>query len=173
LQIEWRSFLLRLRPRQNPDLEKFRRYTRSWLRPAADADSATFRVWEGDAGPPSHSIPAQCVAKAAATLGPDSFQRVHERLLRAYFEENRDISEAETLRSIWQEAGLAAAEFERGESPEILREVLEEHQAALEAGVTGVPAVQLQGNDAVIVGAHPLELYQRWVRRTLERAASV
>ena len=113
------------------------------------------------------------MAKAAATLGPDAFQRVHERLLRAYFEENRDISDAETLRSIWQEAGLAEAEFERGESPEILREVLEEHQAALEVGVTGVPAVQLQGNDAVIVGAHPLELYQRWVRRTLEGVASV
>ena len=35
--------------------------------------------------------------------------------------------------------------------------------------MTGVPAVRLVGNDAVIVGAHPFELYQRWVTRTLER----
>ena len=32
---------------------------------------------------------------------------------------------------------------------------------------TGVPAVQLEGNPAIIVGAHPLELYRRWMSRIL------
>jgi hypothetical protein len=32
--------------------------------------------------------------------------------------------------------------------------------------------VRLEGNPAVIVGAHPIDLYRRWVDRSLERAAS-
>ena len=39
------------------------------MRVGSDADSPEFRVWEGDAGPPSHSIPPHQVAKAAARLG--------------------------------------------------------------------------------------------------------
>jgi len=166
VRVEWRSFLLRPRPGSAPDLEKFRAYTRSWLRPAAEPDSGTFRVWEGDAGPPSHSIPPHLVAKAAAQLGDESFRRVHDQLLRAYFAENRDVTDAATLRALWREAGLPDADFQRSEDPELLRETLRQHNEAQEAGATGVPAVQLVGNPAVIVGAHPLELYQRWVERT-------
>ena len=170
MRIEWRSFLLRPRPTPVRDLEKFRAYTRSWLRPAADADAGTFRVWEGDAGPPSHSIPPHLVAKAAAQLGEEPFQRIHEGLLRAYFAENRDITDASTLRAVWREAGLPDAEFERSDDPALLRETLQQHNEALEAGATGVPAVRLADNDAVIVGAHPFELYRRWFERN--RAAS-
>ena len=45
---------------------------------------------------------------------------------------------------------------------------LEERRESVDlvADATGVPAVQLVGNDAVIVGAHPYELYRRWVERT-------
>ena len=164
--VEWRSFLLRPRPRTAPDLEKFRAYTRSWLRPAAEPDSGTFRVWEGDAGPPSHSIPPHLVAKAAAQLGDEEFRRVHSLLLHAYFEQSRDVTEARTLRSLWREAGLPDAEFRRTEDPELLRETLQQHEEALRMGTTGVPAVRLADSEAVIVGAHPLELYRRWVERT-------
>ena len=74
------------RPRTRPgDIEKFRAYTQSWLRPAADAESGRFQVWEGDAGPPSHSIPPHLVAKAAATLGDGEFRRMSDRLFEAYF----------------------------------------------------------------------------------------
>jgi predicted DsbA family dithiol-disulfide isomerase len=148
------------------DLEKFRRYTQSWLRPAAEPDSGSFRVWQGDAGPPSHSIPPHLVAKAAARLGDEEFRRMHDRLLHAYFAENRDVTDRDTLRALWREVGLPDAEFQRSEDPELLRETLRQHAEALEAGATGVPAVQLVGNEAVIVGAHPLELYQRWFRRS-------
>jgi predicted DsbA family dithiol-disulfide isomerase len=148
------------------DLEKFRHYTRSWLRPAAEPDGGSFNVWRGDAGPPSHSIPPHLVAKAAARLGDEEFRRMHDRLLHAYFAESRDVTDRDTLRALWQEAGLPGAEFQRSEDPELLRETLRQHAEAQEAGATGVPAVQLVDNDAVIVGAHPLELYQRWFRRT-------
>jgi predicted DsbA family dithiol-disulfide isomerase len=166
VRVEWRSFLLRPRPRSARDLEKFRAYTRSWLRPAAEPDSGTFCVWEGDEGPPSHSIPPHLVAKAAAELGDDAFRRVHDLLLHAYFAENRDVTDAQTLRALWREAGLSDEKFRRTEDPALLREILRQHDEAVEAGATGVPAVRLAENNAVIVGAHPLELYQRWVERT-------
>ena len=169
VEIEWRSYLLRPEPSPGRDLERFRAYTRSWSRPGAEPDSGTFRVWQGDAGPPSHSIPPQLAAKAAARLGEASSRRMHERLLRAYFAESRDITDRETLRSLWAEVGLPEDEFARVDDPALLREVLAQHREALETGVTGVPAVQLAGSDAVIVGAHPLDLYRRWVERTRAR----
>ncbi len=170
VQLEWRSYLLRPTPRDGRDLGRFRDYTRSWLRPAAEPDSGAFRVWETDAGPPSHSVPAHLVAKAAARVGPEAFARVHARLLRAYFAENRDVSDRDTLHDLWRELGLPAVAFDRVDDPELLREVVGQHQEALETGVTGVPAIRREGDDAVIVGAHPLALYQRWVARLHERA---
>ena len=173
VELEWRSFLLRPRPPRSGkrDLEKFREYTRSWLRPAAESDSGEFRVWEGEGGPPSHSIPAHSVAKAAARLGREAFERIHERLLRAYFSENRDISDAAVLEACWSEAELPRDAFVAWEDPEITKQIIAEHEEALSLGATGVPAVRLVGNDAVIVGAHPLELYRRWVDRTLASRA--
>ncbi|MDJ0850230.1 MAG: DsbA family protein [Myxococcota bacterium] len=167
VRIEWRSYLLRPNPSSRRDPERFRAYTESWLRPSAEEDSGDFRVWSGDAGPPSHSVPAHQVAKAAAGYGVEPFRRMHDRLLRAYFGENRDISAADTLRELWSEVGLPDAGFAKREEPAILERILDEHAEALEGGATGVPAVRMEGNDAIIVGAHPLELYQRWVRRTL------
>jgi len=173
VSLEWRSFLLRPRPRTRPgDLEKFRGYTQSWLRPAADAESGHFQVWQGDAGPPSHSIPPHLVAKAAATLGDGEFRRMSDRLFEAYFSESRDITDDVTLRALWREAELPEAEFERSQDPARLRETLQQYAEAQEVGATGVPAVQLVGNDVVIVGAHPFELYERWANKTLAARAA-
>jgi predicted DsbA family dithiol-disulfide isomerase len=166
MELEWRSFLLRPAPPSGRDLEAFRAYTRSWRRPEAEPDAGCFRVWEGDAGPPSHSVPPHRVAKAAAEIG--AFGAVHDRLLRAYFAENRDISDRDTLRRIWEETGLPEAGFARAWDEDLLSAVLADHDEALERGVTGVPAVRLVGNDAVIVGAQPLELYRRWAQRALD-----
>lgn len=167
VRVEWRSYLLRPNPRTRGDLERFRAYTRSWERPAAEPDAGDFRVWQGDAGPPSHSVPPHLLAKAAATLGPDAFRSMHLRLMRAYFSENRDVTDDAVQRDLWLELGLPEAELARREDPALLEQVLDEHAAAQEAGATGVPAVKLQGNDAIIVGAHPLELYRRWMTRLL------
>ena len=165
LEIEWRSFLLRPHPTEKRDLEKFVRYTHSWLRPAAEPDAPSFRVWQSSDGPPSHSVPPHLVAKAAASLGPESFREIHQRLLRAYFSENRDITAAATLRAVWREAGLPESEFARSEAPALLEETLRQHQEAVARGVTGVPASGVAGSDVYVVGAHSLELYRRWIRR--------
>jgi predicted DsbA family dithiol-disulfide isomerase len=169
VELDWRSFLLRPEPDPNRSLEKFREYTRSWMRPGAEEDGGSFRVWETDEGPPSHSVPPHLVAKAAATLGPDAFERMHDRLLRAYFTENHDVTHPETLRTLWKELGFPDEAFARADDPALLRRVLEEHNEALGCGAGGVPAVRLDGNDAVITGAHPYELYRRWAERALQR----
>jgi predicted DsbA family dithiol-disulfide isomerase len=167
LVLRWKSFLLRPRPEPGRDLEKFRRYTQSWRRAAEEEPAARFQVWASEEGPPTHSVPAHLAAKAAAELGPDAFVRMHAALLRAYFEESRDISREETLAALWSEAGLPEAALARAREPELLRRVLAEHDEALELGVGGVPAVRLAGGDVAITGAQPIESYRRWIRKNL------
>jgi predicted DsbA family dithiol-disulfide isomerase len=167
LQVEWRSFLLRPRPDPSVTLEKFRAYTQSWSRPAANPDGGAFRVWQGDEGPPSHSVPPHLVAKAAASLGEEAFESLHGRLLHAYFAENRDITNRDTLVALWREAGLPESEFARSADPALLQETIAQHNEAVAVGVTGVPAVRMGEQQAVIIGAQPLKLYRRWVQRNL------
>ena len=169
--IEWRSFLLRPRPDPTRTLEKFKAYTRSWERAASDPEGGTFRVWESDAGPPSHSVPPHLVAKAAATLGEEAFYRVHDRLLHAYFAENRDITDTDTLRAIWREAGLPDEAFARAADPALLKETIDQHNEAVELGVDGVPCVCMEGRDGWVTGAQPIELYRRWIERALRETA--
>jgi predicted DsbA family dithiol-disulfide isomerase len=164
VELEWRSYLLRPHPVPR-DLERFRAYTQSWLRPAAEPDSGTFRVWEGAAGPPSHSVPPHLVAKAAARCGRAAGERMHARLLHAYFAENRDITDAATLRALWAELDLPADGFAAAADPALLREVVDQHNEALELGIGGVPAVRPAGGDGALIGAQSLDAYRHWVRR--------
>ncbi len=137
------------------------------LAEASESDSGTFQVWEGEAGPPSHSIPPHRVAKAAATLGEEAFERVHDRLLRAYFTENRDITSDATLAEIWKEAELPSAQLERAEEPAVLEQILREYREAFEVGATGVPSVRRADQEVAVTGAFPVEFYRRWVERAL------
>ncbi len=172
VRVEWRSYLLRPDAPHRRDLEKFREYTRTWRRPAEEPDSGEFREWQGDAGPPSHSLPAHLVAKAAARVSDAAFRILHRRLLRAYFAESRDVSDRATLRELWGELGLPAEALPMADAPEVRAQVLAEHAEAVELGVTGVPAVRLADGDVAIVGAHPVELYERWVARERARRAA-
>lgn len=168
LKLEWRSFLLRPQPGQSRDLEKFKQYTKNWLKIAEDKPSGEFREWQSDAGPPSHSIPPHLVAKAAAELGDEAFHRIHDALLKAYFTDNRDISDESTLRSIWDECGLDASEFDRSKNPEHLKSTIDQHNEALSCGANGAPAFRLAHINAAIVGAHPVATLSRWVKRSIE-----
>jgi predicted DsbA family dithiol-disulfide isomerase len=166
LCVEWKSFLLRPRPHRRT-LEEFRAYTQSWLRPAAEPDGGVFRVWQGDAGPPSHSVPPHLAAKAAARLGERAFDGLHARLMHAYFADNRDITDRATLQAIWGEAGLPGSGFADVDDPALLRRVVEEHNEATELGVTGVPAARAVDSEAAVIGAQPIAVYRRWIRRLL------
>jgi len=169
LELTWRSYLLRPQPEPGRDLEKFMRYTQSWMRPASELDAPAFRVWESSEGPPTHSVPAHLVAKAAARVSAEAFARMHDRLLVAYFEESRDISRLPVLKELWEELELPAEGFEVLADPEqereLVREVAEQHNEALEVSITGVPAVRVAGHDAFVTGAQPVETYRNWIGR--------
>lgn len=165
LAVEWRSYLLRPRPGPQQDLEAFTRYTRSWLKAASEPDSPRYRVWSGEEGPPSHSVPPQVAAKAAARLGDEAFSLLHRRLLRAYFQESRDITRAETLQELWRDVGLPVECLDSLEDPALVAAVRRDHAEAVELGITGVPALQPAGSDFFVMGAQPMETLRRWMRR--------
>ncbi len=175
--MDWRSYLLRPHPRTPSGdreraaagFEKFVRYTSSWARPAAEEDGGNFQTWQTEHGPPSHSIPPQLLAKAAARIDAEKGADLRERLFQAYFGDNLDITDSATMRVLWRESDLADGEFESMDDPALLQQVLDEHNEALALGANGVPAIMLMGTDAVITGAHPRALYRRWIDRTLER----
>jgi predicted DsbA family dithiol-disulfide isomerase len=169
VEIEWRSYLLRPVAKAGRDLEKFKRYTESWLRPAAEPGAGPFRIWSSDEGPPTHSVPPHRVAKAAARVSADAFRRMHSRMMTAYFAENRDISSFDVLRELWDGEGLAPEAFEVAHCDEIEVQIWREFDEARTLGATGVPAIRRIDNDAVIVGAHPEQLYRQWIERSLER----
>jgi predicted DsbA family dithiol-disulfide isomerase len=173
IALSWRSYLLRPdpRPRTPEALARFRGYTEGWQRVAEDEPRAPFRTWQGDAGPPSHSLPPHQTAKAAESFGPEAARRMRERLFRAYFVESRDISDAETLRALWSEVDLADADFPSTPDPAVTRRILAEHAEAQSYGVTGVPAVRLAHQDFVLVGAQPEAAYLRWFRRARDGSA--
>ena len=173
IAVEWRSYLLRPVPRPAPETEderlriheKFARYARSWERPAAEEDAYPFRPWSGEHDPPTHSVPAHRLAKAARALGDEAFRAVHDGLFRAYFQEGRDVSCEVALAAVWERAGLPAEALALAWAVETEQAVRAEHRDAVAAGVTGVPSVQLVGNDAVVLGAQPVPLLRRWVER--------
>jgi predicted DsbA family dithiol-disulfide isomerase len=165
VELEWRSFLLRPEPRPGErSLEKFRRYTESWLRPAAEPDSGTFCVWQGDAGPPSHSVPPHAVAKAALAISRAAFDRLHDGLFHAYFAANRDITDPMTLRAVWNE--WPVDDSFQIQTMTLAELVFADYREALDLGITGVPAVR-PADLAHVVSAHATELYERWRERLL------
>ena len=167
LNLDWRSFLLRPEPGESRDLEKFKKYTKNWLKISEDKPSGEFSEWQSDALPPTHSIPPHLVSKAAAELGGEAFNNIHDALLKAYFADNRDISSEATLRSIWVECGLDADEFDRSKNPRHLKATIDEHNEALNCGANGAPAFRLSHINAAIVGAHPVATLSRWVKRSI------
>jgi predicted DsbA family dithiol-disulfide isomerase len=90
---------------------------------------------------------------------------MRDRLFRAYFAESRDPSDAASLRALWAEAELPAGAFPALDDPALLRRVLADHEEAQSHGASGVPAVRLDGQDFVLVGAQPEAVYLRWLKR--------
>ena len=129
---------------------------------------AVFQVWSSDEGPPSHSIPPHLAAKAALKVGAEAFEKVHERLLKAYFTENRDITDAGVLGELWEELGLPPEGLDKSNDSEILKEVVTEHNEAIRNSVNGVPAIFMEGVPGPLVGAQEDEIYRRVVQRALD-----
>ncbi len=166
LRLEWKSYLLRPHAEPKP-LEKFRRYTESWMRPAAQPDSGEFRVWATDEEPPSHSVPPAVAVKAAARQ--EAFDRYHRALMHAYFARNLDVTSLATIALVARECGLDLERFARDyDDPEISREVYSEHNEAVELGISAVPCVVLDGGFQ-LPGAQERAVYRNIVQRLVAR----
>jgi len=175
IQVEWKTFLLRPEAPKTTNREKFVEYTKSWLNPAEQEPDAEFTVWASDEDQPSSSVPAQVAHKAVATVAPDRAQDYHDRLLAAYFTENRNIGDAETLLDLAAEIGIDRDELEnhaRENQESLTQSVIDEHNAAIQSGVTAVPTVVFEHSFAV-PGAQPVETYERLVERIAEKKAEL
>ena len=138
LSLTWRSFLLRPAPEPDRDLEKFRRYTESWQRAAAEEPDGCSGSGRATRDRPRTACPRTWWRRPPRTFGREPFEQMHRALLHAYFAENRDISRAPTLRALWVEVGLPDAELDRVADPGSCA-VGDEHNEALELGVAACP----------------------------------
>lgn len=164
LEIEWKSFLLRPRPEPKP-LEKFRRYTGSWRRPASVEGAPEFRVWATENPAPSHSVPGQVALKAAHRQG--ALEPYQLALMKAYFYDNMDVSDPAIAGAVARDRGLDGTVFERDMNDRRLAEaVLAEYEEAKRAGITAVPTVVVDGI-LPIPGAQELRFYRRVIEKRL------
>jgi predicted DsbA family dithiol-disulfide isomerase len=167
LELVWKSFLLRPRPEPRT-IDKFRRYTESWMRPAGQADAGEFRVWATDEDPPSHSIPPAIAVKASERQG--AFDRYHRALMHAYFARNLNVTSMDTMMLVASECDLDVATFARDlGDPALLEKVIGEHNEAVELGITGVPCVVLEGGFQ-LPGAQERAVYKRIIQRLVAKS---
>jgi predicted DsbA family dithiol-disulfide isomerase len=168
LEIEWRAFLLRPHPEERP-LDKFTHYTERWmLGPGAAEPDAPFRAWSGEHAPPSHSMPSAIAGKAVFhEFGADGFDRFHLALMRAYFADNRTISDRVVILDVAAAVGLdadALAARLDASSDALEAEVIADHKDALAHGIAAVPTVVIN-DEYMLQGAMKLEQYQRVISR--------
>jgi len=166
LEVHWKSFLLRPYPEPKP-LEKFRRYTESWMRPASAADAGEFRVWSSNEEPPSHSVPPAVAVKAAGRQ--QEYSRYQMALMHAYFAENRNVTATDTIVSVAQQCGLDLERFARDiADPALAAQVVADHNEAVSLGITAVPCVVLEGGFQM-PGAQERALYRSVIEKVLAR----
>ena len=111
-----------------------------------------FRVWSSDEGPPSHSVPAHLVAKAAAHVRRRRVRaRCTRALLHAYFAENRDISNArDAARDLARGRAARARSSRAPTDPELLRQVGRGAQPGDRARRRRRARRAMEGNDVAI-----------------------
>ncbi|MFN8643014.1 MAG: hypothetical protein U0802_15685 [Candidatus Binatia bacterium] len=158
-----------LRPhRPAPHAEQFRAYTQSWRRAAEDPDGGTFPGLAVRRRAASHSVLPHLRRQGRRRSRRRRLRPGARALLRAYFTDNRDITDAATLRAIWAEAACRPTRPRRRRRPGAPARGRRPAQSGRRAGITGVPAVGVAGSDTAITGAQPLETYRRWMRRLLD-----
>ena len=123
-------------------------------------------------GPPER-IPRSLKALALAELARDRglYREAHERLMRAYWSEARDLGDDDTLVELAVEAGLDADEARAALGDEGYRaRVAGSTRAAQEHGVNAVPAFVLDDR-LLVLGAHPHEVFDAAVAQLESKVA--
>lgn len=113
-----------------------------------------------------NSRPALIGAKYAESLGLGA--AYHDRLMRAYWDEARDIGDMDELVRIAQEVGLDADAYRAAlEDPAFIRQVDDDIRQAASSGISGVPAMVFAGK-YLVSGAQPPEVLRQVTAKVRE-----
>lgn len=141
LDIAWRAF--ELRPEPKPTLDPDGEYLHTtWNRsvyPMAAERGMALKL------PPVQPRSRSAFEAAAFAAAQGRFDAMHEALFRAFFEEGRDIGQAEVLCDIAAEAGLDRAGLRAALAEgRHTAAVLDDQKLALSLGIAGVPIMVLR-----------------------------
>ena len=172
IEINFKSFPLAIEHDPN---RRFNSYTaEAWHRAnleAAEAEDAIcLKPWRfNDETYPKSSMPAQIASKCALMQGKEPFDRFHLALMKAYFEQNKDVSDTDVLLPLARDAGLDIEKFAADLKSESLAEAVlgEYREAQTKYPGMGVP-LAVFGGRYDILGAVPIQLYWRAVDLLLE-----
>ena len=113
--------------------------------------------------PPADVIPSTLLALRIGELARDRerHESFHDRLMDAYWEEARNIGEADELRSLAVEVGLDEADVEEVLAGDAYADrVYGSTAQAQQIGATGVPAFLLDRR-LLVLGAQPEDVFER------------
>ncbi len=172
IRIEWKSFMLRPSEQGSKSRQEFLEYSKLWA-PMSDLDTrlAVTSPWGSDDPHPSHSLPALAASKLIKTFGEVIEDDFHHRMFKAYFLENRTISDVGVINAIAAEAGADAKDFASkfaAQRQDLDSQVIADHNDAIQHGVTAVPTV-IVNNEIAIPGAQETDTYMRVISDILAR----
>jgi predicted DsbA family dithiol-disulfide isomerase len=102
------------------------------------------------------------------------FDAMHQELLRAYWDEGRDVSDLAVLREVAARAGVDVAGMEAAIKENRFGDYLDarRHEAE-ELGINGIPA-HVVADKYLVMGAQPYDLFERVMAKVgVPRRASV
>lgn len=102
-----------------------------------------WKVWEQDGSYLSRSLAAFRAIEASRRQGEDAFERFHVGVLKARFEDRKNIADKEVLKQVAVASGLDIARWERDiADPAILESLAKDHTATTRTYNTfGVPTI--------------------------------
>lgn len=173
IHIEWKSFMLRPSAEGQKSRQEFLEYSKLWA-PMRDLDPrlSVTSPWGSEHSHPSHSLPALAASKLIKTFGDEIEDDFHHRMFRAYFLENRTISDTDVITAIAVEAGADEGDFvskfaaQRGD---LDNQVIADHNEAIQHGISAVPTV-IVNNEVAIAGAQETDTYIRVIDDILARS---
>ncbi|MBI3129518.1 MAG: DsbA family protein [Candidatus Tectomicrobia bacterium] len=158
VDIQYRVFMLRPEPDPSAVFNDYRRA--GWTRAGAGPDSGDFHLWESGDPFPNCSLPSAEAGIAVRNQGPEAWERFHLSLLRAFFTENRNISDKAVILDVAEKSGVDADLVRDAlESGTYRRQAFDEYTQAVQQGISGIPSVVVN-DQAVLVGAVPPEQYR-------------
>jgi predicted DsbA family dithiol-disulfide isomerase len=171
IAIAWKSFPLV--PHYIPERRFSAHSVESWRRANEEAkeEGLRFNAWDASRNYPGSSTPPLVAAKCAELQGEEALKRFQLALLKAHFEEQRDVSQREVLIALAGEAGLDVEQFAVDYDSDRQKSVVmaEYEEARSKYRGYGVPTVVF--NEGLpISSAVPISVYKQAIERLLKRA---